>query len=225
MLMQEDEQQPADDSDMDCDDKPESILSRHSQSQDHLEHTGETVAENTSSLPRTKPSGSMAKPTDGDHVDDDDDRTEGITFTAPVSKAPMVPETIQNTTTTMQGLTIKSDGNSKPIFIQPGPVTIGGSQPISTSPTSPTAVPVTDKGTVRPGKISMDIALRLFRKPHERKPDEKASPSEDVIDDSVLSSTSSSVQSDGTSTGTSPTTTTSTTPTIVHATPKEQQLT
>lgn len=100
---QEDEQLPADDSDVDCDEIPESVLARYSQSQDHLDETGtdvaaSTIIQSTVIIPRTKaiPSTKIrtksAKPqnVEDDDGDDDDDEeasdTECITFTAAVNE-------------------------------------------------------------------------------------------------------------------------------------------
>lgn len=86
---------PADDSDVDCDEIPESVLARFSQSQEHLDQTGTVneVANQTSTPtttraavpfmlrrePRNKTTQNVEDEDDDDEEEDDD--TECITFT------------------------------------------------------------------------------------------------------------------------------------------------
>lgn len=59
MPLQEDEQLPADESDGECDELPENVLARYTQSQDHLDQTGTDVPnaallQSSVVIPRTK---------------------------------------------------------------------------------------------------------------------------------------------------------------------------
>lgn len=87
--LQEDEQLPADDSDADCDDLPENVLARYTQSQDHLDQTGTAVPnaallQSSIVIPRTKatpatnrsPLSKTAKPQNADEEDAEDDNDD-----------------------------------------------------------------------------------------------------------------------------------------------------
>lgn len=111
MPLKEDEQLPADDSDVDCDEIPESVLARFSQSQEHLDQSGTVnkvpnqtgTPSTTAAIPRTKRIGprfankttkSQNAEDDDDDDEEEDDDTECITFTTAIDQMTLSPSKV-----------------------------------------------------------------------------------------------------------------------------------